>query len=287
MKYINSKSLAGIQYLGLSGISQSCLEAIVRLIQFGDKIHQAKLLSCIGSHSGTHCFLLTINYDELIVIKTGFSSGYPGEGPSKLAFALQLLQKHGAEIEEYEVSPQLIDRVEMSCLTKKDLDQIEKADPVRPMRWYDYVHGKEKEDAVLLNLFPEVMPFGIIDSRIYDLALNFELHPDNSIISAYRRLEDIVRERTGLTESNTKLFAKAFQGEESLLYWKEINDSGELTGRASLFNAVFMAFRNRRAHREPDQYAGGDLQEFLLLNQLYYLEKEAVLRMLDGEQKQI
>ena len=36
-----------------------------------------------------------------------------------------------------------------------------------------------------------------------------------------------------------------------------------------------MAFRNRRAHQEPDPYVGGDLQEFLLLNHLYVLEREA------------
>lgn len=281
MKYISQKSLAGIQYLGLSGISRSCLDAIVRLLQFGDKIHQARLLSSVGGSSKTHCFLLTVNYDELIVIKTGFASGYAGEGPGTLARALQLLEMHGAEIEEFEVSDDFIERVESSCVTQKDVDLIRQMDPIRPMRWYDYVYGKEIENGALLNLFPEVIPFGIIDSRIYDLALSFEAQPDNSILSAYRRLEDIVRGRTKLSESNTKLFSKAFQGENSLMYWKEVDDSGEANGRASLFNAVFMAFRNRRAHREPDQYAGGALQEFLLINQLYYLEKEAVLRPRD------
>lgn len=282
MKYINQKSLAGIQYLGLAGISASCLDAIVRLIQFGDKIHKAKLLSCFGEHSGTHCFLLTINLDELIAINTGFSSGYGGEGPAALSTALQLLHKHGVEIDEYEVSPELIDRVEMSCLTRKDIAFIETSRPKRPMRFSDYVFDQkgrlDNNEEILLRRFPEAMPFGILDSRLYDLALSFETQPDNSIMSGYRRLEDIVRERTGLTESNTKLFSKAFQGEESELYWKDIDDAGEQAGRATLFTATYMAFRNRRAHREPDPYAGGSLQEFLLLNHLYWLEKEAVQR---------
>jgi hypothetical protein len=282
VKYINQKSLAGIQYHGLAGISASCLDAIIRLLQFGDKIHKAKLLSSFGEHSGTHCFLLTINHDELIAINTGFSSGYGGEGPAALSTALQLLKKHGVEIDEYEVSPELIDRVAMACLTSKDITSIESSQPVRPMRFFDYVFDRQgrldNNEKTLLRRFPEAMPFGIIDSRLYDLALNFETQPDNSIMSGYRRLEDIVRERTGLTESNAKLFSKAFQGEEPILFWKGINDAGELSGRASLFTATYMAFRNRRAHREPDPYAGGSLQEFLLLNHLYWLEKESVVR---------
>lgn len=282
MKYINQKLLAGIQYLGLAGISASCLDAIVRLIHFGDKIHKAKLLSCFGEHSGTHCFLLTINYDELIAIKSGFSSGYRGEGPAALSMALQLLQKHGVEIDEYEVSPEVIARVEQSCLTNKDIASIDASRHLPPRDLYDYIYDQEERlkasDEMLARRFPEAMPFGIIDSRLYDLALNFETQPDNSIMSGYRRLEDIVRERTGLTESNAKLFSKAFQGEEPFLFWKGIDDAGELSGRASLFTATYMAFRNRRAHREPDPYAGGSLQEFLLLNHLYWLEKESVIR---------
>lgn len=278
MKNINLKTLAGIQYLGLAGISSSCLDAIVRLIHFGDKIHKARLLSC----SGAHCFLLTINYDELIAINTGFSSGYAGEGPAALSTALQLFYKHGVEIDEYEVSPELLERVEMSCLTSKDIAFFETSHPKRPMRWPDYIvdqNGRlNNNEENLLRRFPEAIPYGIIDSRLYDLALNFESQPDNSIMSGYRRLEDIVRERTGLTESNTKLFSKVFQGEDSELYWKDIDDAGEQAGRASLFTATYMAFRNRRAHREPDPCAGGSLQEFLLLNQLYWLEKEAIKR---------
>lgn len=295
VKYVSQKSLAGLQYLGLPGVSASCLDAIVRLIQFGDKIHNAKLLTCVGEHSNTHCFLLAINYDELVAVKTGFSSGYRGEGPAALSSALQLLERHGAELEEYEVSAEIIDRVAQSCLTRKDIDSIEASRPYRPTRWYEYFidqnesvspfEQKEylnKDNEALLRQFPKVMPFGIIDSRLYDLTLSFEQQPDSSIMSGYRRLEDIVRERTGLSESNTKLFAKAFQGEEAILYWGDIDDPGEQTGRASLFTAIFMAFRNRRAHREPDPYAGGSLQEFLLLNQLYLLEKEAIKRIPDG-----
>ena len=45
-----------------------------------------------------------------------------------------------------------------------------------------------------------VVPFAIVDGRLVDLALSFWEEPDHRLVTGYRRLEDIVRERTGLQE---------------------------------------------------------------------------------------
>jgi hypothetical protein len=87
------------------------------------------------------------------------------------------------------------------------------------------------------------------------------------------RLEDIVRARTGLSESNTKLFSRAFGGKAPLLTWPVL-DENEHSGRLNLFTGVYMAYRNPRAHQEKPQ--SERLAEFLLLNQLFRLEEEAV-----------
>jgi hypothetical protein len=58
-----------------------------------------------------------------------------------------------------------------------------------------------------------------------------------------------------------------------MLTWP-VNDDGEKNGRANLFTGTFMAYRNPRAHREHSSEEL--LAEFLLLNQLYRLEFEAV-----------
>lgn len=285
MKGINHNSFAGIQYVGLAGVSQECKKAIVRYLQFGDKIQSAKLLTC----GGAHCFLLIVDYDELVAIKSGFSSGYVGEGPAALSTALQLLRRHDVEIEEYVVPDKIIERIDQSCLTTADIEEIHSLEPVRPWRWLDYIHNQEKyapgENPWLQWEFPLVMPYAILDPRLTQLALNFDNQPDNSIISGYRRLEDIIRERTGLDEHGAKLFSKAFQVEDSVLYWKDI-DPGEQQGRAQLFAGTYMAFRNRRAHRVPSDHTGNALTEFLQLNQLYLLEKEAVKREVLPESSQ-
>ncbi len=167
----------------------------------------------------------------------------------------------------------------MSALTNKDLQTIEAAQPRRPLRWTDYVHErdwKQQDDGTLWqSLFDPVMPFSIIDPRIMDLARTFWDNPNDCLLTAYRRLEDIFRKRTGSDEHGAKLFSVAFRRNPAMLRWDGC-DSGEHDGRAQLFAAAFMAYRNPRAHRELAHNANEALTEFLLLNQLFLLEKDAV-----------
>jgi hypothetical protein len=269
-----SAAPACIQYMGLPGISEDCKEAIMRLIQFGDNITSARILSC----DRTHCLLLTINVGDTVAIKSGFASGYGGEGPTAFSFVLQLLEAHGAEIDEVDVTQDLVDRVDMSSLTEGDLGSIERARRVSPRRANDYVSQRDwdrEHSGELWQEFPPVIPFAIVDRRIVDLAKRFWEGPDEHLLTAYRRLEDIVRKRIGSAEHGAKLFSSAFLGDKATLGWPGMSN-GEQVGRANLFTAVYNAYRNPRAHRELGHDAQGQLAEFLLLNHLYGLERAAV-----------
>ncbi|MDP1530339.1 TIGR02391 family protein [Rhodoferax sp.] len=268
--------LAGIQYLGSSGISQSCFCAVKRLLQFGDRIEHVKILT--AEHN--HCLLLAVDSEGWMAVKSGFSSGYRGEGPTTFAEILNLLKAFGVEIEECDVPTDLIERLDTSALTVGDLERIQTAKNIRPRRWHEYIYdaGLHKVDPnAVLRAFPHVMPWSIIDTRIADLALRFFDTPDDSILTGFRRLEDIVRKRLPPDAPNTRLFAQAFQSEKSTLVWKDV-ESGEQTGRGQLFTGAYMAYRNPRAHRELQGDPNELLAEFLLLNHLYMLEKAAVLR---------
>lgn len=129
------KPYVGLQYLGLPGVSRDCLDGIMRLLQFGDWITHARILSC----DGAHCLLLKINVGELVAIRSGFGSGYRGEGPRTFAEALGLLEAHGTEIDEIDVQQEILDRVDSSSLTEADVEAVEEARPVRPSRWYRYI----------------------------------------------------------------------------------------------------------------------------------------------------
>lgn len=284
-KSFNLNDLAAIQYMGLAGTTANCLRAIVKLIHFGDFIHEAKLVSCIEQHSAVHGFILNTNNEELVGIKCGFSSGYGGEGPHGLSTAIQLLNRHNVDINEYIVSLAFIDRLDHSCLLRSDLEIFEKNRPVRPHKYYDYVINQDStslyDNNLLQRVFPVSMPYQLIDTRIIDLALEFDTKPDESLQSAYRRLEKIVRDRTDIKgEIGAKLFSKAFNGDDSILYWKD-EHKAEHAGKASLFANVYQAYRNPRAHNEPTGTDAEDLREFLLINELYHLEATAVERLSD------
>jgi len=129
---------AGIQYAGVAGASKECQDAVVRLFQHGDRITNARILTCGKFHG----LLLTIGVGDLIAVKSGFASGYKGEGPRRFSYTLQLLDAYGAEIDEYEVAESVIQRLDNSLLRVSDLKRIEKARPVQPSRWHDYIQER-------------------------------------------------------------------------------------------------------------------------------------------------
>jgi hypothetical protein len=269
--------LAGIQYVGEPGITKPCQDAVLRLLQFGDKIHKVRILSCGEDHG----FLITISPEDLIAVKTGFASGYGGEGSRRFSYVLTLLYAFGLEekMDEYEVKKEVLDRLDESALTKGDLAEIKTTRPVRPIRLYnDYIwpgHFSEEISNEPWKEFPPVIPFAIVDNRIRDLATSFWDDPDKKLMDGYRRLEDILRDQTGLKDVGSTLFTKIFL-KAQLLTWEGI-DAGERVGRAQLFVGAYQAYRNPRAHHEDKHHDYEQLSEFLLLNHLFKLQKEATL----------
>lgn len=220
--------------------------------------------------------LLTTDVGDQIAVKSGFSSGYGGVGPVCFSVTLQLLDSHGVEIDEWVTDEAFIERLDQSGLTVADVEAVTSGRVVRPSRWPQYIldhHAEQGRNGALWSQFPPVMPFSIIDCRIVDLALTFWKDCDKSLSLGYRRLEGLVRERAGISESGTKLFSRAFIGKEAILTWP-LSDEGEKMGRANLFTGTYMAYRNPRAHQEAPE--SELLAEFLLFNQLFLLEREAI-----------
>lgn len=286
-------ALAGIQYLGESGLSGSCLTALRRLVAWLNRPNLARLISA----DGCHAFLFSFTDDGTIVVKDGFSSGYRGEGPSALAEALLLVQEAGWDIDEVEVSQEVMTRLARSGLTSPDVDAITTIRPIRPQRLYDYIHDAGRTNGagsqVLQRLQP-VIPLALLDPRLIPLARMLPEQPDKAILDGFRILEDRIRERTQLSDYGAKLFSAAFSGEKSCLTWQESDrpkqesarniPASEQIGRAQLFTGAFQAYRNRRAHHKPEEDVIEALREFMVLNQLFLLEGEAIQRMESAEQ---
>jgi Protein of unknown function (Hypoth_ymh) len=268
-----SKASSNIQYLGLPGITQECLDGLMRLIQYDDRIERARILS----YGGSHALLLTVQPGDLFAIKAGFGDGYDGEGPRKFSYALMLLEALKVDIEEYEVGTRMMNHLNNSTLTEGDLAELKLMRPVRPQRYWNYIweqHYKWYKEGKLWKEFRSVVPLSLIDSRITDLAITFWEHADDRLMTGYRRLEDIVRARTGLTEHGARLFMQAFGPNAPKLAWKGLG-SAEQSARANLFGNAYSAHRNSRAHKEKDNHRPDQLSEFMLLNHLYLLERGA------------
>ncbi|MHC9246928.1 TIGR02391 family protein [Aeromonas jandaei] len=269
---------ADIEYRGRGGISRHCIDAVVEMLHFGRKINEVKILTSGSGYDCHHALLLNVDSDVTIAIKSGFTSGYSGEGPRSFSYVLSILQKFTQEINEYLVPYGLVERIDKSSLSAKDLKWLSEQRPVRPHRWYDYIYERHYAELNTTKYFPAELPLSLLDPRLHEIAFLFKQNPDNALLAGYRLLERLIKDKSGLTqETGAKLFSKAFQGDDAPLYWDDL-DGSEVKGRATLFSSVFMAYRNRRAHQEPDNDIHEDLREFMLLNQLFILEKSAKFR---------
>lgn len=274
-----NKKLAGINYAG-SETTRSCIDAIIRRISYGDEIRKAILVSC----ENRHAFILTLNNnEEILAIKSGFTSGYNGEGPKGLSYTIRLLWNHVDWLDEYSVDNDFIERINNSSLTNYDLWWLDSALTTEPGSIDNYIlESDDFSKGALYSRFPTQIPLSITDYRILEFANEFYDNPDNALLHAYRRLEDIVRRKSGLgNEHSSKLFVKAFQDPESPLTWQHLNQS-ESQGRINLFTGAYMAFRNRRAHKEPEYNPKQNFNEFMLLNLLFTFESEAVVRQTEN-----
>lgn len=272
---LKALAIAGLQYHGEADITQTCVRAIARLVQSGAWISRALLLT----FQDRHCFYLELAEHEQIIIRPGFASGYPGEGPAGLAISLEMLSRHGVELDEVLVTAGFMGRAAEGRLTSAHMRQIDDGKVVRPIRLSDYTWNvlgpRGGRDACLRQQFALVPNFGLLDSRLFDYARLLESDPDAAISKAFRLLEETVRARSGLTGLFGRLlFERAFLKQGAPLTWKGL-EPNEIRGRGELFVAAFSAFRNPRAHRQIDADRSQHLREFMLINELFLLEAEA------------
>lgn len=277
-----SDDLAGIEYHGTAGVTADCIDAIQRLLLWGCPLKSATLLTVSGNPVSEHAFLLADEYGGLVAVKSGFTSGYGGEGPKGLSRILGLLDWHRIALEEIEVEPPFLKRLDLSALTDRDLKWFLEARPKRPSNLWDHINDDdffERSESNPWRRSPSILPLSLIDGRLATIARDFHNDPDAAISKAYRKLETIVRKRISKGDENvdvtgSKLFAKAFHSEEAKLIWPGLA-KGECQGRANLFTGAFLAHRNARAHRESVENIDACISEFLLLNHLYQLERQA------------
>lgn len=65
---------------------------------------------------------------------------------------------------------------------------------------------------------------------------------------------------------------------KSLYFWKNVENENASNALGRLFTNIFTAYRNERAHSEIKKSPPQLFREFLLINELYLLERETSKR---------
>ena len=274
---IFNKPCEKIQYLG-TPYTQDCIEAVGFLLQTQQYFEKVLLLS----YNYQYAYIIQTNTNTY-AIRSGFSTN-SGEASNGLASSLQLFSRHNIHLEEVKISNKLMKKLNQAALSNRDLVNILNAQYVRPIRLYDYIYNIYKTTNYQHSndrYYPNILPFHLIDSRIFDLALKFNDDPNYSILNAYTRLEDIVKVKINdhnLFSNNLLKTAFITDKQRKSIYLWDVNNEKVSNALGCLFTNIFTAYRNERAHSEVDKPHSDQVREFLLINELYLLEKNALKR---------
>ena len=250
-----------IQYHGDLNTTQSCIDAVARLSQVGSKLDQALILTC----ESRHAFLITLDGYQKIVIQPGFTSGYLGESPKGLASAIKLLSQHLWELDEVNVSKKIFSRIEQCKLTSADLDHIEALPYIRPRSLGDYVYNFEIDsDIKVQDLYPETIPWALIDQRIFDLALRVDSGDSSAIITGFNRFEMLLKERSSLKYKIREAANSVFSNGRP---------KDQASAEEKFITSVYTLFRNPRAHEESDFSRADDIRCLSLINEMFLIEQ--------------
>jgi hypothetical protein len=248
------------QYLGISGDTSSCTDAIISILVSPVRASHFTVVFCewnkIEEDHTAACFVAW-NWlgAPITIIADGFGThqGYGGWG---LSLCLALIQSSNIRIDEVEISSSSFQRIAKGRAINNDIKKLTVQQYERPM-WTLYVrdfHSKAVEDGTiwtyiqgdssdLTNRFPSWM----FDPEVHHVAKTFESSPSVAVTEALLKLEDFVR-RLSKSERSTvgvKLMGNAF-GKEGKLRFNLPED--EADAWASLYRGIFGAIRNPLSH---------------------------------------
>lgn len=112
-----------IKYEGSTSATQYCIDDFMRRLYGSRKIVDMTILTCENYHALMLCFE---DQDLIVFIKSGLTSGYPGEGPKGTSLIIRLAEEAGIIIKELKAAPSLFKRINSSRTTVKDVEFIKK-----------------------------------------------------------------------------------------------------------------------------------------------------------------
>lgn len=112
-----------IKYEGSTRATQYCIDDFMKRLYGSRKITDMTILTCEKYHALMLCFE---NWDIVVFIKSGLTSGYSGEGPKGTSLIIRLAEEAGIIIKEMKAASSLFKRINSSRATVKDVEFIKK-----------------------------------------------------------------------------------------------------------------------------------------------------------------
>lgn len=110
-----------IKYESSTGATQYCIDDFMNRLYGIRKIKAMTILT----YGGHHALMLSFETDDYIVfIKSGLTSGYPGEGSKGTSLIIRLAEEANIPIKELNVTAPLLERINSSRATQKDITFI-------------------------------------------------------------------------------------------------------------------------------------------------------------------
>lgn len=110
-----------VKYEGSTRATQYCIDDFMKHLYGIHKIKEMTILT----HGQYHALMLSFENDDFIVfIKSGLTSGYPGEGPKGTSLIIRLAEEANIPIKELNVTVPLLKRINSSRAMQKDIEFI-------------------------------------------------------------------------------------------------------------------------------------------------------------------
>jgi hypothetical protein len=267
------------QYLGEYGNTSVCLKAIGLILTstgFYDEHGRDLLPSAVTlvtraqgllKDTPQHAFVFWDWILACTVVPSGFTSGYPGEGPRGLAYALLMVQAKNIPLYALEINGGMFDRLNQNRLTESDLHDLQKNGRSRTYYPHQYIDTTLSDTnpiknyalsdpylSYLINGAPPRIGWEWLDSEI---ATKCEELARTDLRSALARSFLILKERMAKefevpSSFDGEVLVNKVFGAEGILASHEADDAKkkELLAMRDLLVGLFKVFRNKYSHHD-------------------------------------
>ena len=263
-----------VQYMGIPGISYQCLLAVDTIVNSQNLPRKASVVSWMRDRQnwhGEHLFLFwDWNDVPLTVVHSGFTSGYPGEGPRSFSEALCMIYDRDIHTNLIHVNESDFSAIEERRLTSDLIDVLRNSDD-RPLGWpwpgVMNAHLTQLEDQTFWNERHESkLVFDFLDPELSKQCRTLYLQDaEAAVFTAFKVVEQ--RLRTMLHKPSMygeRLIKDALDPEKGILTDQSL-PKPEREGLLHLFVGAHKFVRNPRGHRfldEQDEQLGVELIYF-------------------------